>query len=408
MENISEILRNCPEGTRLYSPTFGYVTLDHTSLNYVCVNNAEGQTLTFMFDGRYTEDGECSLFPSKECQDWSRGKWVQHLVKPGTVVYFESTPEYLNVKSTDWEFYTAEGKKRIISLCDIGLCHLKFASKEQREQFFNELEHNGYHWNFEKNIVEKTPVTPRFLVGNVIELSTTEHTYRKLYEICELTEDGYKAKELCVLDYNTDVDILIPFASQVHYILISDRPLQFKVGDYIRPKKDWQVRSSNKYESTGPTKITGIEKSKYKTEEGKFIWISDQDMWELSPYNPRSDESLKDEISRFEKQIDSVNGEIGNLEEKRREYRSKISDIQKELRRRDADRWKEKMSQSKHNIVKYSEMPEDIKSDWYHIRETVKDGCHGDPYDGCRGCEKNCELKARELFMKKYNIIKII
>ena len=48
-------------------------------------------------------------------------------------------------------------------------------------------------------------------------------------------------------------------------------------------------------------------------------------------------------------------------------------------------------------------MPEDIKSDWYHIRETVKDGCHGDPYDGCRGCEKNCELKARELFMKKYN-----
>ena len=282
MENISEILRNCPEGTRLYSPTFGYVTLDHTSLSYVCVNNAEGQTLTFMFDGRYTEDGECSLFPSKECRDWSKGMWVQHLVKPGTVVYFESTPEDLNVKSTNWEFYTTEGKKRLISLCDIGLCRLKFASKEQRAQFFNELEHNGYHWNFEKSIVEKTLVTPR------------------------------------------------------------------------------------------------------------------------------SDESLKDEISRFEKQIDSVNTEIGNLEEKRREYRRKISDIQKELRRRDADRWKEKMSQSKHNVVKYSEMPDDIKSDWNQIRETIKDGCYGDPYDGCRGCEKNCEMKARELFMKKYNIIKII
>ena len=31
---------------------------------------------------------------------------------------------------------------------------------------------------------------------------------------------------------------------------------------------------------------------------------SEQDMLELSPYNPRSDESLKDEISKFEKQID--------------------------------------------------------------------------------------------------------
>lgn len=135
---------------------------------------------------------------------------------------------------------------------------------------------------------------------------------------------------------------------------------------------------------------------------------SEQDMLELSPYNPRSDESLKDEITRFEKQIDSVNTEIGDLEEKRREYRRKISDIQKELRRRDADRWKEKMSQSKHNVVKSSEMPEDIKSEWNQIREAIKDGCYGDPYDGCRGCEKNCELKARELFMKKYNIIKII
>ena len=134
---------------------------------------------------------------------------------------------------------------------------------------------------------------------------------------------------------------------------------------------------------------------------------SDQDMLELIPYNTRSDESMKDEISRFEKQIDSLDTEIGNLEEKRREYLRKISDIQKELRRRDADRWKEKMSQSKHNVVKYCEIPEDIKSDWYKIQETVKDGCYGDPYDGCRCCEKNCEMKARELFMKKYNIIKI-
>ena len=86
----------------------------------------------------------------------------------------------------------------------------------------------------------------------------------------------------------------------------------------------------------------------------------------------KSDENMKDEISRFEKQIDSVNTEIANLEEKRREYLRKISDIQKELRRRDADRWKEKMSQSKHNVVKYREMPEDIKSDWNQIRETIK------------------------------------
>ena len=122
----------------------------------------------------------------------------------------------------------------------------------------------------------------------------------------------------------------------------------------------------------------------------------------------KSDENMKDEISRFEKQIDSVNTEIANLEEKRREYLRKISDIQKELRRRDADRWKENMSQRKQNVVKYREMSEDVKSDWNQIRETIKNGCYGDHYDRCRECEKNCEMKARELFMKKYNIIKII
>ena len=77
--NLVEILKDCPEGTKLYSPVYGDVELVEVRLNSssdfpievrLSNNSLEGFTL----DGRLNEDfnGECMLFPSKDQRDWSK------------------------------------------------------------------------------------------------------------------------------------------------------------------------------------------------------------------------------------------------------------------------------------------------------------------------------------------------
>lgn len=78
--DLVEILKDCPRGTKLYSPLCGEVELDYVSehcMDYpIEVNRKNGQ-LTFTRYGRlYDEfpDGECVLFPSKYQRDWSKFK----------------------------------------------------------------------------------------------------------------------------------------------------------------------------------------------------------------------------------------------------------------------------------------------------------------------------------------------
>lgn len=87
--NIAEILRDCPKGTKLYSPIFGNVSLERL-LDYVeypiyVVNKNSGQ-IPFSKDGLYLtnySDAECLLFPSREMRDWSK------FFKRGDVVYIK-------------------------------------------------------------------------------------------------------------------------------------------------------------------------------------------------------------------------------------------------------------------------------------------------------------------------------
>ena len=79
--NIAEILRDCPKGTKLYSPLFGEGNLDE-----VCTSNRETYPIkvlitytdtlvAFTKNGHYVdgfEDAECLLFPSDRMRDWNK------------------------------------------------------------------------------------------------------------------------------------------------------------------------------------------------------------------------------------------------------------------------------------------------------------------------------------------------
>lgn len=90
--NIAEILKDCPKGTRLYSPVFG-------ELNFELVNEGarfpiictaiDGAVPIFTCDGRYLDgytNAECTLFPSRDQRNWNKfgmtDQESKHQLKP--------------------------------------------------------------------------------------------------------------------------------------------------------------------------------------------------------------------------------------------------------------------------------------------------------------------------------------
>ena len=102
--NLAEILKDCPEGTKLYSPVYGDVEL-------MKVIQVEDEILSSIEDDIYpikiklnnnsldnfTKDGlifadysgECMLFPSKDQRDWSKFKPKQPKFNPNTLNPFD-------------------------------------------------------------------------------------------------------------------------------------------------------------------------------------------------------------------------------------------------------------------------------------------------------------------------------
>ena len=79
--NLVEILKNCPEGTKLYSATYGDVEFIRVNQNDdvyypIEIKLSDDSISSVTTDGRLCEyyNGECMLFPSREQRDWSKFK----------------------------------------------------------------------------------------------------------------------------------------------------------------------------------------------------------------------------------------------------------------------------------------------------------------------------------------------
>lgn len=74
--NIAEILKDCPSGTRLYSPIYGELSLVNAVPGHIypiCCRTRRGNAVDFTEDGLLnTTDAEPTLFPSEERRDWSK------------------------------------------------------------------------------------------------------------------------------------------------------------------------------------------------------------------------------------------------------------------------------------------------------------------------------------------------
>lgn len=76
--NIAEILKDKPQGTKLYADAFGELSIEEIctedELGIILLSSVEDRLL-FYNDGKYNMQGEPILVPSKSMHDWSKFAW---------------------------------------------------------------------------------------------------------------------------------------------------------------------------------------------------------------------------------------------------------------------------------------------------------------------------------------------
>lgn len=278
MINIAEILDKCTRGTKLYSPIFGDVYLEKIRPHLaVIVNiNKDGKNLVeFLYDGRYTLNGECMLFPSKDNRDWntfqipfkdgdiiakddfiaifSHSKQSEAIVKD-QVVYYHC---YLGGSSC---FKSTKG-------CGVGyISDFRFASESEKQKLFDAIKTNGYKWNDETKTLEKL-IIPKFKVGDeIVKKNSISNSFIVNSVSCEYYGLQLQDKSgVGVLNVNEqdDWEIVLP-------------KHKFKSGDKIVKKNDptvcWYVQGD-------------IDTYYCIVTEGGIanLQLKDQDDWKLVP-----------------------------------------------------------------------------------------------------------------------------
>lgn len=92
MINVAEKLKDCPKGTKLYSPLFGeveFVRIEIGSPGFSIVvkvldNGIPYSNVSFTAEGKWhdIEQSECLLFPSKDNRDWNKFNLPANTFKP--------------------------------------------------------------------------------------------------------------------------------------------------------------------------------------------------------------------------------------------------------------------------------------------------------------------------------------
>ena len=166
MTNLVSILKHCPEGTRLYSPIFGEVTLysvNNRIIDVIATNYSdETNHIEFSRLGRLIlgySNAECVLFPSKDQRDWSK---FQIPAKRGDIMMFDDKSAVFIVDTVKDTYITT------IAYCNSAnkiLLNINVhedcipASEDMKEKLFAAMNKEGYTWDG-KTLKKKSQFKP--------------------------------------------------------------------------------------------------------------------------------------------------------------------------------------------------------------------------------------------------------
>lgn len=156
MTNLVSILKHCPEGTKLYSPIYGEVTLYSVNNRRIDViaTNCSDETTHIKFNrlGRLILDysnSECVLFPSKDQRDWDKfripakkGDIMMFYDKSAVFMIDAMTDNYVTIIAYVDKYSTFRTGDRI-------LLNYIPASEDMKRKFFDAMDKAGYTWDGE-------------------------------------------------------------------------------------------------------------------------------------------------------------------------------------------------------------------------------------------------------------------
>lgn len=197
--NIANILKNCPEGTKLYSPLCGECTfVEINAVGTIICKRNNGQYITFTQEGYYmipvNKDCECMLFPSKENRDWSTFKQPKFkngdviVSMAGNIALFSHTETCCNgSKNTVYYHcilpkYSAFSNSSLKIKIDCGIGYDKdctLATDAQKKRLFEAIKEAGYEWDSEEGVLKPSlkALLKTFKKGDCIKVDFPEGTH---------------------------------------------------------------------------------------------------------------------------------------------------------------------------------------------------------------------------------------
>lgn len=191
--NIAEILKDCPKGTKLYSPIFGNVSFEKLIDNVVYPIHVVGQNSRQIYFSEYglyiaddsCSDAECQLFPSREVRDWNKffksGDVLVHWNHGLGVIFKEWIDAYISFKVSICQLKSGGFAKRDE---DVFMSEdFSKASDEQRDKFIADMEkYFGGKYNPETLQVE--PVKPKCPFEPFDKVLVRDHEEQAWYANC--------------------------------------------------------------------------------------------------------------------------------------------------------------------------------------------------------------------------------
>ena len=165
--NIAEILKDCPEGIKLYSPLFGEVKLNGISENSVSILSTyidgSDDRDSFSKNGKYYQkysQSECLLFPSSEMRDWTKFfKQGDVVIKNGggmAAIFDGWANDNYTEFNTSINLY-CDGNTGEEEVCETLL--FRKTTEEERKQFFEKSE-RAFNGKYNPDTLQVEPVKP--------------------------------------------------------------------------------------------------------------------------------------------------------------------------------------------------------------------------------------------------------
>ena len=222
--NIAAILKDKPQGTKLYSSACGKCELKEAddksfkvsfySSKFGFMNGGEG---TFDKNGNLYDDGECVIFPSKEMRDWSKFAWKKGDIlvnKDGNVHIIFDGFENDTYKTFHGQYYLWEEGGSIVNFEEdenyMQTSDYNKANKEDAQEYIRKIEKRlGGKLNRETLGIEKA--LPEFNDGDIVYAESNAYHYPSIH-ILNINGDTKRYYARLVINgrYDEAVDYDIP------------------------------------------------------------------------------------------------------------------------------------------------------------------------------------------------------